>query len=216
MSTRVHFYHSRLRGYSRLSFYHYFFPHWCWWFYIYMSHSSQKKKTKQKKEMNIFHLAHISISIFCRSFLFSVDSASYFLVVRHRVYLFFVPEMESSEKKHKKERETTHSFPYVCLRLVSWSSEHTHSVFSLVSRRISSERTKKAHWWKMFSAFIRIWKKKKKKKEGYITESIMAAVALGLKKSEEGEKRKIMFMYICTITCLSRARGLVWLIAITK
>ena len=62
---------------------------------------------KQKKEMNIFHLAHISISIFCRSMLFAVDAASYFLVVRHRVYRLFssiflcmcVPEMQSSEKK---------------------------------------------------------------------------------------------------------------------
>jgi len=117
--------------------------------YIYMSHSSQRKM-KQKKKMNISHLAHISISIFCRcsSLLFSVDAASYFLVGRHRLS-FLCPGQKVQKKKHKKmrqrERETTHFFPYVCLRLVSWSSEHTHSVFSLVSRRISSERTKKPY-----------------------------------------------------------------------
>jgi hypothetical protein len=60
--------------------------------YIYMSHSSQRKM-KQKKKMNISHLAHISISIFCRcrSLLFSVDAASYFLVGRHRLSFFVCP-----------------------------------------------------------------------------------------------------------------------------
>lgn len=104
-----------------------------------VSHSSQRKRRSKKKKMNISHLAHISISIFCRcrSPLFSVDAASYFLVGRHIVYLFLCPRQKVQKKNIKKreretETESTHCFPYVCLRLISWNSEHIHSVFSLV------------------------------------------------------------------------------------
>ncbi len=102
----------RLTEYRFLAFY--FFFSTMLMVYIYISPSSQKEKMKQKKEMNIFHLAHISISIFCRSVLFLVDAASYFLVVRHRLS-FFVPEIESSEKKTHKKKERDYPFLSLCL-----------------------------------------------------------------------------------------------------
>ena len=117
VSTEVHLYHSRMRGYMFLSFY-FFFLYRCrqFFFYIYVSHSSQKK-TKQKKEMNTSHLAHISISIFCRcrSLLFSVDAASYFLVGRHRLSFFYARDRKFRKKKHKKERD----YPFLSLCLSS-------------------------------------------------------------------------------------------------
>jgi hypothetical protein len=122
VSTEVHLYHSRMRGYMFLSFYFFFSLSMSivfFYIYIYVSHSSQEK-TKQKKEMNTSHLAHISISIFCRcrSLLFSVDAASYFLVGRHRLSFFYARDRKF-RKKNIKKRETTHFFPYACLRLVS-------------------------------------------------------------------------------------------------
>ena len=143
----------------------------------YVSYSSQIKKTtttttkkqekkkkkarakKQKKEMNTSQLAHISISIFvrCHSRLSSVDAASYFLAGRHRRF-FCCPTQKVQKKKHKKEgeKQTTHFFRYVCVRLVSWSSEHTHSPrlffpsFSIVyqqneQKKLSNEECASVH-----------------------------------------------------------------------
>jgi hypothetical protein len=137
--------------------------------------------------MNTSRLAHISISIFhhCRSLLFSVDAASYFLVGRHRLSFLCARDREF-RKNIKKEKETTHFFPYVCLRLVSWSGEHTYTVFFLVSRRISSERTKKLGDEECVCVHTHT---KKKKKEGYTPESRMAVVVLGLKKAR-GEREE--------------------------
>jgi hypothetical protein len=182
--------------------------------YIYISPSSQKEKMKQKKGMNIFHLAHISISIFCRSHLFSVDAASYFLVVRHRLSFFCARDRKFRKKKHKKntrEGETTHFFPYVCLHLISWSSEHTHSVFLPRLRSyIIRTNKKKTHWWKMF---VRSHAYIKKKKEGYTIESRLAAVTIRInttKKSEKKKKCSYTYMYNYLSVCLSRARAFDW------
>jgi hypothetical protein len=99
VSTEVHLYHSRMRGYMFLSFYFFFSLSMSivfFYIYIYVSHSSQEK-TKQKKEMNTSHLAHISISIFCRSLLFSVDAVSYFFGGRHRLS-FLCPRQKVQKK----------------------------------------------------------------------------------------------------------------------
>ena len=87
-------------------------------FFLYMSPSWEKKK--QKKEMNTSRLAHISISIFrhCRSLLFSVDAASYFLVGRHRLSFFVCPRQRVQEK-HKKTRERERDYPFLSLCLSS-------------------------------------------------------------------------------------------------
>jgi hypothetical protein len=114
--------------------------------YIYISPSSQKEKMKQKKEMNIFHLAHISISIFCRSHLFSVDAASYFLVVRHRLSFFCARDRKFRKKKHKKTRERERlPISFLMSVFISYLGVvNTHiQFFCLVFGRISSERTKK-------------------------------------------------------------------------
>jgi hypothetical protein len=106
----------RLTEYRFLAFY--FFFSTMLMVYIYISPSSQKEKMKQKKEMNIFHLAHISISIFCRSVLFLVDAASYFLVVRHRLS-FFCARDRKFRKKNIKKHERGRDYPFLSLCLSS-------------------------------------------------------------------------------------------------
>jgi hypothetical protein len=64
---------------------------------------------------------------------------------------------------------------------------NTHTVFSLVSHRISSERTKKLDDEECVCVHTHT---KKKKKEGYTPDSRMAAIVLGLKKAGEREREE--------------------------
>jgi hypothetical protein len=81
--------------------------------------------------MNTSRLAHISISIFrhCRSLLFSVDAASYFLVGRHRLSFFVCPRYRVQEK-HKKNERGRLPISFLMSVFVSYLGVvNTHTVF---------------------------------------------------------------------------------------
>lgn len=131
--------------------------------------------------MNTSCLAHISISIFgcCRSLLFSIDAASYFLVGRHRLSSFFLYARDTEFRKNIKKKREGERLPISFLMSVFVSYlriVNTYTVFSLVSRCISSERTKKLTDGECVCVCVHTHTKKTQKKEGYTPESRMAAL----------------------------------------
>ena len=144
--------------------------------------------------MNTPRLAHISISIFrhCRSVLFSVDAASYFPASVVFASIIFLYARDREFRKNIKNEKGRESLPISFLMSVFVSylgvvNTHTHTVFSLISHRISSERTK--NWvMKNVCAFTRI---QRKKKEGRIyTRFENGSNSIGIKKSREERERE--------------------------
>ena len=156
-------------------------------FFTYTSPSWQRKK--QKKAMNTSRLAHISISIFrlCRSRLFSVDAASYFLAGRRRLSFFACARDRVQEKHKKREGETTHFFPYVCLRLVSWI---VNTQFFPSSPIVYHQNEQKTGWCRMCVRSHAHKGEERKKEEGRIHTRIEdGSSRIGIKKARGGKER---------------------------
>ena len=95
--------------------------------------------------MNTSRLAHISISIFrhCRSVLFSVETASYFLVGRHRLSFLCARDREFRKNIKKRERLPISFLMSVFGSYLGVVNTHTHSFFPRLPSYIIRTNKKK-------------------------------------------------------------------------
>ncbi len=104
------------------------------------------------------------------------------------VYLFLCAR-DREFRKNIKKRERAR-LPISFLMSVSYLGVvNTHTVFSLVSHRISSERTKKTEWCRM-CVCVHTHTKRKKEEGRIFTRSENGNSSIGIKKSRIERERK--------------------------
>ena len=138
--------------------------------YIYMHVAQLTKEEAKERDEHISSRTYLYIHLWMLSFTSVLNRCCLIFPCRSSSSIFFffcMPEIQSSGKTLKKREKERLPISFLMSVFVSYLRiVNTYTVFSIISRCISSERTKKTDWWRMcVCARSHTYKKKRRRRK---------------------------------------------------